>query len=31
MVDFLVNEYILNVCESIGYSDLLNGKVWYEY
>ena len=31
MADFLANEYIPNARESIGYSDLPNGKAWYEY
>lgn len=31
MSDFLANEYIPNSRESIGYSDLPNGKAWYEY
>lgn len=31
MSDFLANEYIPQSRESIGYSDLPNGKAWYEY
>ncbi|MBB1288985.1 DUF885 domain-containing protein [Pseudoalteromonas sp. SR43-6] len=31
MSDFLANQYIPNSRESVGYSDLPNGKVWYEY
>jgi uncharacterized protein (DUF885 family) len=31
MSDFLANQYIPNSRESVGYSDLLNGKAWYEY
>ncbi|MDN3474437.1 DUF885 domain-containing protein [Pseudoalteromonas sp. APC 3355] len=31
MSDFLANQYIPNSRESVGYSDLPNGKAWYEY
>ena len=31
MSDFLANQYIANSRESVGYSDLPNGKAWYEY
>lgn len=31
MSDFLTNEYIPNSRDSVGYSDLPNGKAWYEY
>ncbi|MBH0011900.1 DUF885 domain-containing protein [Pseudoalteromonas sp. NZS100_1] len=31
MSDFLANQYIVNSRESVGYSDLPNGKAWYEY
>lgn len=31
MADFLANEYIPNSRNTIGYSDLPNGKAWYEY
>ncbi|KHM46762.1 hypothetical protein PL71_14655 [Pseudoalteromonas distincta] len=31
MSDFLANQYIANSRESVGYSDLPNGKEWYEY
>ncbi|MBH0068334.1 DUF885 family protein [Pseudoalteromonas sp. NZS100] len=30
MSDFLANQYIPNSRESVGYSDLPNGKAWYE-
>jgi len=31
MSDFLANQYIPNSRESVGYTDLPNGKAWYEY
>ncbi|WP_024591052.1 MULTISPECIES: DUF885 family protein [unclassified Pseudoalteromonas] len=31
MSDFLANQYIANSRKSVGYSDLPNGKAWYEY
>lgn len=31
MSEFLANQYIPNSRESVGYSDLPNGKAWYEY
>jgi len=31
MSDFLANKYIPNSRETVGYSDLPNGKAWYEY
>ncbi|MBQ4859281.1 DUF885 domain-containing protein [Pseudoalteromonas sp. MMG007] len=31
MSDFLANQYIPNSRETVGYSDLPNGKAWYEY
>ncbi|MEM5511307.1 DUF885 domain-containing protein [Pseudoalteromonas sp. AS84] len=31
MSDFLANQYIPNSRESVGYSDLPDGKAWYEY
>ncbi|MBH0020919.1 DUF885 domain-containing protein [Pseudoalteromonas sp. SWXJ133] len=31
MSDFLANQYIPNSRESVGYSDLPNGKAWYVY